>query len=104
MAALLEESYGYWCQASRGSRGIDVTGLAAPDSFLPHVAIEAGTRSKSVKQAFAKLRQAKLYPGMIPLVVRKVKKKNRIHLRWHATDGKWGHDSFEKALEEARSL
>lgn len=42
---------------------------------------------------------------MVRLVVRKCKQKNgRIKLRWHATDGKHGHDSFECALKEARDL
>lgn len=106
MSAYLEAEWNYWCQPSRGSRGIDITALADPDSSLPHLAIEAGTKSKSVKQAFIKLLDPKtrMYAGMLPLVVRKLKRKNRIVLRWHATSGKHGTDNFLGAIEEAREL
>jgi hypothetical protein len=41
---------------------------------------------------------------MYLLVVREVKRGSRNHLRWHAQPEVDGHDSFEDALAEARSL
>ncbi len=102
MAKHLEDTYGYFCYPSRGSRGIDLVCLNPYD--YPHLMIEVGTKSKSVRLAFSKLREAALFPGSYPLVVRKTKKAGRVVLRWHATDGKHGHNSFIAALEEARSL
>jgi len=98
------EDLGYFCYASRGSRGIDIIALSPKDQILPHLGIEAGGRSKSVKEAFAKMRASANFPGMLLLVVREVKVKNRNRLRWHATDGVHGHDSFESALEAAGDL
>ena len=104
VAKILEEEHGYYCYASRGSRGIDLIALHPGDS-LPHLGVEVGTESKSVRSAFRKLNEgAKRYPGMYFLVVRRCKRGARNIFRWHATAGKWGHDTFEDALAEARAL
>lgn len=96
------EAKGYWCAASRGSRGIDIVCFAPPDSTLPHLAIEAGGRAKSVVAALAKMRESTRPPGSVLLVVRQVKERGRNVLRWHSTEGR-GHDSLEDALSAARS-
>jgi len=105
VAKILERDYHYHCYPSRGSRGIDLICLAPPDSLLPHLGLEVGTKSKSVRAAFAKMAEARRYPGMIFMVVRKLILSNRIVFKWHPRAGfKSGYFDFEKALEEARSL
>jgi hypothetical protein len=103
VAAYLEDGYGYYCYPSRGSRGIDLVCLS-PEEGLPHLMIEVGTRSKSVVAAFDKMYRASLFPGSVPMVVRKIIENGRIALRWHAQSGVRGHYNFEDALAEARSL
>lgn len=104
VANYLTENYGYYCYPSRGSRGLDLICLCPDNLHLPHLGLEIGTESKSVKAAFAKMCAARRFPGMLFMVVRKIKKNGRVKLRWHVTSGAWGHDSFESALEEARKL
>jgi hypothetical protein len=105
VAKYLEDEYGYYCYPSRGSRGIDLVCLANPFGIArPHLMIEVGTESKSVKAAFAKISETTLFPGSIPLVVRKIVKNRRISLRWHSQAGVRGHENFWDALVEARTL
>lgn len=72
--------------------------LAPKEANLPHLGLEIGGASKSVRSAFSKMRSGQNFPGMVLLVVRELKRKNRLCLRWHFTDGEPGHDSFELAL------
>lgn len=99
--ALLEER-GYFCYPSRGSRGIDVIALAPKDTSMPHIGLEVGTKNKSAKKAFEKMRSEPNFPGMVLLVVRKRLKKNRISFRWHSAGGR-GFDTLEAALESLKA-
>ena len=94
------EALGYYCYPSRGSRGIDIVALSTPEMDLPYLGIEAGGRSKSVRLAFSKLADARVYPGMRLLVVREVKVRNRNTLRWHWAAGCRGSDSFFQIIEQ----
>jgi hypothetical protein len=98
------EGLNYFCYPSRGSRGIDLICLAPPDSNLPHLGIEVGTEAKSVRAAFAKMRAATQFPGMIMLVARRIVIRRKSKIRWHADSGRWGTDSFMEAIEKARAL
>lgn len=103
MVKFLEEQFDYHCYPSRGSRGIDLVCLSTMPN-LPHLGIEVGGASKSCKEAFGKMALVPHPPGMYLLVVREIKVKGRNHLRWHAQPEVDGHDLFELALAEARSL
>ena len=100
--AYLETEHGYFCYPSRGSRGIDVVALSTTD--LPHLLLEVGTKNKRARGAFAKMNASPNFPGAFLLVVRKVKVRNRIRLRWHVPGIVRGLDDFLGAIAESRNL
>ncbi|MDE2101746.1 MAG: hypothetical protein KGL39_31155 [Patescibacteria group bacterium] len=96
------EARGWYCYASRGSRGLDITAIAPKDSPLPHLGIEAGTKNKRARGAFKKMRESPQCPGMILLVARKMLVKRRITILWHV-EGVLRGMAFDAALERARA-
>lgn len=106
------ESAGWFCYPSRGSRGIDIIAIAPPEfrsnghASSPHLGLEIGGRSKSLRGAFAKMREQPQCPGMLLLVVIETLRERRRSLRWYANErGKHGgHADVHAAIAEARSL
>lgn len=94
------EALGYYCYASRGSRGIDIIALHSEYGH-PHLAVAVVRPSGSVKQNFAKLHSYPMPAGAVPIAVREV---NRKVCRWYAEPGRGGHDNPTDAITEARSL
>jgi hypothetical protein len=90
---------GYFCYPSRGSRGIDIIALHDTES---HLGLEVGTTHKRAASAFEKMLACPRPAGMVCLVVRKTKRKNRVVLRWHVAGIQTGFLDFDEALAAAR--
>ncbi len=93
------EARGYFCYPSRGSRGIDIIAL---HDIASHLGLEVGTTHKRAASAFAKMLASPRPAGMVCLVVRKTKRKNRIVLKWHVHGVQLGFVDFDEALQRAK--
>lgn len=88
----------------RDERGLDgdIVALAPTESALPHLIVEVGGASKSVKQSIAEMTEHALPPGFIPIVGRCIG-KGRSAWRWHTRAFVDGHKTLLGAINEAKA-
>lgn len=89
------EAHGYCTFPSRGSRGVDV--LCVHQDTRLCIGVEVGGKSKSLKQAFPKLRAAVLPAGSWRLVVRRYVLRGKARWAFYSSEND-RHETLEEAL------